>query len=258
MRLGFVGAGAITEAIVTGLLREGARETDILLSPRGADVAGRLADRHPGVVRIAADNQAVLEGCDMVFVAVRPQIVREVLAGLRFKETHVVVSLVAMLSLEELSPLVAPAARVLRAIPLPAAAEGRSPTALMPPDPTVAALFERVGTVTEVSDPTAFDALAAASGTMAAHFSMAAAVAGWLAEQGLPQDAARDYVGRILSGLARTADASPTTDFARLAREHTTPGGLNEQLERHLGDSGAFEAMRAGLDGLHRRIREGR
>jgi pyrroline-5-carboxylate reductase len=73
MKLGFVGAGAITTAIVTGLNASGGGADTILVSPRNANVAAALAGRFSNVT-VAADNQAVLDGSDVVMIAVRPQV----------------------------------------------------------------------------------------------------------------------------------------------------------------------------------------
>ncbi|WP_246479566.1 NAD(P)-binding domain-containing protein [Kaustia mangrovi] len=70
MTLGFIGTGALTSAIVTGLRSLEESPLPVLLSPRNRDIAADLASRHSDV-RVAADNQAVLDGCDTVMLAVR-------------------------------------------------------------------------------------------------------------------------------------------------------------------------------------------
>jgi len=66
------------------------------LSPRNEEIAAELAARYPDV-RIASDNQAVLDECDTVMLAVRPQIAHEVLPQLRFRREHHLISLIATL-----------------------------------------------------------------------------------------------------------------------------------------------------------------
>lgn len=72
MRLGFVGTGAITSAIVTGLNAAGIDGDTILVSPRNAETAAALAAKFPNVT-VAASNQAVLDGSNVVIIAVRPR-----------------------------------------------------------------------------------------------------------------------------------------------------------------------------------------
>ncbi len=61
MKLGFIGTGALTSAIVTGLRSLPDVDVPVVLSPRNADIAAGLASRFADV-RMARDNQAVLDG----------------------------------------------------------------------------------------------------------------------------------------------------------------------------------------------------
>lgn len=85
MKLGFIGTGTISEAIVNSIVGSGRRIDSITVSPRNAGMAAKLADTH-AVVRIAPDNQAVIDDSDMLFITVRPQVVEEVLRPLRFRK----------------------------------------------------------------------------------------------------------------------------------------------------------------------------
>lgn len=254
MQLGFIGTGAITSAMVTGLCAPNGAGHQIRLSPRNATVAADLARRYPGVA-VAYSNQDVLDGCEVVVLAVRPPMARGVLAELRFRPEHRVISVMAGLARRQIAGLVAPAAQVTRAVPLPAAAERRSPTAIFPPDPVVAALFAPLGSTAEVETEDEFEALSAATATLAAHFTFSDSVAGWLTRQGVPQAKARDYVSRMILGLAAAAVDAPERSFRELADECATPGGMNEQVLRHLMENDVFERVAEGLDGILRRVR---
>jgi pyrroline-5-carboxylate reductase len=63
MKLGFIGTGALTAAIVGGLKSIADNSVSVLLSPRNEEIAASLASRYPDV-RVASDNQAVLDACD--------------------------------------------------------------------------------------------------------------------------------------------------------------------------------------------------
>src|SRR5262245_11322678 len=106
MTLGFVGTGTITAAMVRGLHRAGF-DRPLVLSPRNAELAAKLAAECTNV-SIGSSNQDVLDQCETVFIAVTPQVVDEVMAGLRFEPRHRVVSLVATVSMRRLSELVEP------------------------------------------------------------------------------------------------------------------------------------------------------
>src|SRR5262249_14739752 len=153
MKLGFVGCGTIAAAMVTGL-RGAGRSDAILLSPRNAEIAAALAEKFPGV-RIAKDNQVVLDASDLVVLAVRPPILEGVLSGLRSRPDHQVLSLVATVTLDYLKSKTAPAAKVVRAVPLPSVAQRRGPTAIFPPDADIAALFDALGTAIPLKEESA-------------------------------------------------------------------------------------------------------
>ena len=255
MNLGFVGTGAITSAIVTGLQSAGC-EHAIRVSPRNAEAAAGLARQFPAV-SVAASNQEVLDESDVVVLAVRPQVARRVLSELRFRPAHHVISLVGAFPLLAISQLVDPAGAVTRAVPLPAAAKRRSPTAIYPRDALALELFALLGPAFEVDTETEFNALCAATSTMATYFALADSVAAWLAGNGVAEAKARNYIAYVFSGLADTAIEAPERSFAVLACEHATPGGLNEQVRKHLAGRGLFDAVSEGLDAVMRRITSG-
>src|SRR5260370_1759278 len=87
MRLGFIGTGTITQAVVTGLLRFGVTFDHISLSPRNAETAAGLAALD-GRVRACANNQEVLETSDIFCLAAVPQITTDVSSTLRFDSRH--------------------------------------------------------------------------------------------------------------------------------------------------------------------------
>jgi pyrroline-5-carboxylate reductase len=254
VKLGFIGTGTITSAIVRGLGTDFLMHSTIHLSPRSADIANALAGHFPNV-HVGASNQAVLDASDVVMVAVRPQIVREVLADLQFRANHHVISLVATVSLETMTDLIAPARNVVRAVPLPAVAFRRGPTAIFPPDAIAAGLFNKTGLAIQVDKAETFDALSAVSSTMASYFAFAGAIASWLTQTGLPAPEARKYVASIFEGLASTAADAPGDSFDSLATGHATLGGLNEQLRNHLEARGLFADVREGLDDVLARVR---
>ena len=115
--LGFIGAGAITDAVVQGLHAAGNAGHEIHLSPRSEARSRALAARYERVIR-EDSNAAVVAKSDIVFLAVRPQQMRE-LVGLRFRAEQTVVSFLAGTPIDQLRPFVAPAARLVRVVPLP-------------------------------------------------------------------------------------------------------------------------------------------
>ncbi len=247
-RYGILGVGEIAEAIVTGLCAEESRAPTILLSPRGRDRAAALSARHASVT-VARDNQAVLDGCATVVVCVRPADASAILAPLRVRTDHDVVSVMAGVRLAQLRTLLAPVATIARAIPLPTVARRAAPTPIHPGTVAARALFAEVGGATTVENEDTFDAMSAVTGTIAAHFRYLETIARWLGEQAIDAEEASRYVASIFAAVAETL-AADSADLAALASTYATPGGLNERFAAMLQAAGTFELVERSLESI--------
>jgi pyrroline-5-carboxylate reductase len=255
MQLGFVGTGTITTAIIDGLIKADPFWAEIVVSPRNAQTSQRLSARY-GSVRIAANNQEVLDSCEMVLVAVRPQVVAEVLRGLAFREDHQVVSLVATLGMDRLKPQVAPARSVTRAAPLPPVADRQGATAVFPRNTAVSALFDRLGAAIVASTEEEFDALFTATAVMGSYFELLHATVSWLTEHGVAAPLAKAYMAQMFYGLGAVARAEHSREMSDLRAEFSTRGGLNEQFYQTLRESGTFASVARAMDVIAARLRK--
>ncbi|HEX3778661.1 MAG TPA: NAD(P)-binding domain-containing protein [Pseudonocardiaceae bacterium] len=251
---GFVGAGEITAAIVTGLSADTAAAPPVFLSPRGIAVGQELASRFPNV-RVCETNQEVLDRAPSIVLAVRPPIAPAVLAELTFRPEHVVISAMAGIRLARLADWVAPAGQVVRTIPLPSAAHGQSLTTTYPDNAVARELFGRLGGVLVASEETALDAFSAATATLAAHLDYLTTIADWLADHGVDHDAATAYTAHIFGQLGQSLSRDGDS-LAALTEKHMTPGGINEQFMADLRGEGLPAMVRHALDRIFRRLRD--
>jgi pyrroline-5-carboxylate reductase len=252
-QLGFIGTGTITHAIVTGLCNAPDPPSQIWISPRSRNKARDLADSYPNV-HIATTNQEVLDRADTVILAVLPQVAHSVLKELVFRNSHQCISLIAGFSHASLLSLIHPASHCVRATPLPSVAHRRGPVAMYPSDAEAAALFSRIGEPVVVQHEGEFNSLVSCTAEMAPFFRLLDSCVRFMTAHNLADATARRYVGSLFSALGHTAlDCSGIT-FEQLAREHATPGGINEQLARELLDAGVFEAHQRGLDRIFTRL----
>ena len=246
MTYGIIGVGAIGAAIVTGLC-EGVQDApSVVVSARNASRAADLASRFRSV-RIAKSNQEVIDAASVVLLCIRPQEARSVLAGLKFSSAHAVVSMMAGIPIEILQQLVAPAQSIARAIPLPAVATREGATPIFPPAGAAQTLFDRLGSSIEIPNEVALEATSASTATVCAHFAYLNAISQWLIAQGVAETAARRQVAATFAGLAKHLQAD-APDFAELARDHATRGGINEQFLGVLEQARVFDAVSTGLD----------
>lgn len=254
MRLGFLGTGTITEAVVTGLCKTHFRGAAIVVSPRSDKVARRLAAEHANVA-IGSSKQDVLDRSDIVFLAVRPQVVEDVVGALAFRPDHHVISFVAAVPLGRIGELIGLPVRLSQALPLPFVADLQGATAIHPADAVADAVFSALGTAVQVESKLHFDLLTATSALMGTYFGVLDAASGWAERKGLPRAAGDAYLRQLFSGLAHVASSKPTTSFIDLVGEHSTKGGLNEQVLADYQNLGGLDALQKAFDRVLARVR---
>ena len=252
-RLGFIGVGTIAAALITGMCAAGEQRATFLLSPRNPDIAKGLAERF-SFVEVARDNQAVIDGSDIVFLAVRPQVAAEVLGPLKFRREQRIVSLIATFDVARLRELVAPAGTITRAAPLPSVARRLGPLTLYPPVPEIAGLLQGLGQLVQLQNEADLEAFWATTGLMASYFGFLDEIAGWLTRQNLPDTQVRPFVAAMFEALAATGAERSRDGFDQLIVEHSTPGGLNEQAYRELQAAGWTGLVSQVLHLLHARV----
>ena len=251
-RIGFIGTGNIASALVEGFCSAPDAQA-IVLSPRNRAKSAALAARFRSVT-VAADNQAVVDAADTVFISVRPPVVEAVLSPLRFRAEQQIVSLAATCSLAALEPLLAPANKIVRAVPLPPAARCLGAIPYWPAQPFAGPLLARLGKPLAVETEPQLHVLWAVTGLIAPFYALFESVAGWAAEKGVAPATAADYSGAMFHALTALCLEGDPDRFARLAEEAATPGGLNEQAVGLLRRGGAYDGFRNALDAVLKRF----
>lgn len=256
MKLGFLGAGTISSAVIAGLAQSGLDIEGIAVSPRNAATAARLAARY-ALVSVGRDNQDVVDRSQIVFLAVRSQVAEAVIREIRFRPDHHVVSFIPVASPETLAEWIGLPVRITQALPLPFVADRSGATAFYPPDETVFAIFSALGTAVAVRDRREYELLTTGSAVMGTYFGFLESAERWLAEGGVPSAQAHAYLRQLFAGLAQATAAAPNASFEALRSEFSTRGGLNEQIFRDFKAGGGTAALKAALDAALMRVRGG-
>ncbi len=249
MRLGFVGTGELSTALIRGLVRCRGDRISVLVSPRSRQRSVALAV-DLAQVELAASNQAAVDGSDFVFVAVLPQQADDVLDGLAFRPSHTVVSLVAGLDFPRLREAVAPASRVHRMVVLPTVARRAGPVLHYPESDELDGLFAGMGTPVRPRNPAELAAFGYAGGLMSSFFRMARSAAAWMEAEGVPPEAARDYLFSMFAALSETGLETPVDALPELTARFETPGGINERCRGFLESEDWFSVYARGLDAM--------
>lgn len=258
-RIGFIGAGAMAEALAGGLAASGVPRERILASD--VDAARRRAFETRLAVATTPDNARLARESDLVVLAVKPGVVPAVLAELRRGAASEVarvlwISLAAGVPLAVLEAGLGSPVRVVRAMPntpalVRAGATGLFGNAATTNDDRAAAraLFESVGVAWEAPEEAQLDAVTGLSGSGPAYlFAFLEALIEAGTAVGLPHEAAELLAKQTAFGAAKLALESERSP-AELRRQVSSPGGTTlaglARLEA-LGFAGALgEAVRA-------------
>ena len=255
MKIGFIGTGNITSAVVEGLCTATDAPSKIMLSPRNAEKARRLAQRFEPVV-VAKNNQEVIDKSEIVFIALRPNVAEEILKELRFHPEQLILSLIPTYPLVKLRSLVSPASHIVRAVPLPPVAKHHGPVIFYPDDKKAYHIFKRIGNPLAVPDEKQLHVLWTMTGLISPYFALLEETHHWAVKNGVDKDISERYTAWMFQALSDMAVNQENSDFSEMAKEAATPGGLNEQAVKYIREQGAYHSFNEALDQIILRFGE--
>jgi pyrroline-5-carboxylate reductase len=249
MRIGFLGVGTISTAVIHAMYARDRERFTLFLSPRSAEATRKLAATYPHCIRLES-NQAVIDASDMVVIAMRPQQVDAALGDLVFRADQTVASFIAAMPPSRMAPLVAPATRIAQLVPLPPIALHKGPLLICPAIPEVMAAFAGLGEMVVLEDETKIRIVSCASAIMSTYYEMQNSVIEWAVERGLDRSTSALYVRSLLEGLAVAGRHADVADLDALPARHQTKGGLNERVRAGLMTDDWFGQLRRRLDDI--------
>ncbi|HBB92381.1 MAG: hypothetical protein A2X22_11100 [Bacteroidetes bacterium GWF2_49_14] len=241
--LGFIGIGKIASAVIEGFCTGECGDLTISISPRNREKSLSLAGKYSNVFRMES-NQAVVDCSDIVFLALRPAQAEDALTALTFREDQIIVSLIPLINHAGLTKLLAPAANICRAIPLPPVVNHTCPIPIFNPHETVVALLSRIGQPQVIADETQLHTLWTLTCLITPYYDLLQELSSWSTEHGVDRVTANQYIANLFQALAYTAQIADPILFDELAKHAATPGGLNEQSGREIASSGSHLAYR--------------
>ena len=242
MRIGFIGTGTISAAVIEGL-QSLPDAPEIVVSPRSEGTSLALAAKFKRVTRAATNAEAAK--ADIVFLGMRPAHLEEAIAGIEFGPNQIVASMVAGFSLDDIRKRW-PAPTICRFIPLPGIARGVGPMATYPAVPEIIKLFSPLGDLFVVADESKLG-FGGLNSFMSSYYELQRALIDVGTGAGLSASDSRGFVISLLGMLAETAQRTPDASFANLVDEHQTKGGLNERVRANLLAAKWFDAPAAAL-----------
>tara|TARA_B100001123_G_scaffold54359_1_gene57505 strand:- start:616 stop:1386 length:771 start_codon:yes stop_codon:yes gene_type:complete len=253
MKLGFIGTGKITLAVVTGICRSKISFKKILLSPRNKNVGKKLKRKFKKVF-IAKNNQEIVNSCNWVFLAVTPTVGKKIIKDLRFRSSQTIVSFISTMTLPQLKKDIKIKAKIVRAIPLPPISLRKGPVPIFPPNKKVKKFFNKLGTTVEITNEKLSKNFWSTSGMMAPFYELLSTTSNWLVKHGVKRNKAQKYITSLFVALSEDAVVNSKKDLKHLVKESQTPKGLNEQGVKELRKAGFYKSTEKTLNSILKRL----
>lgn len=229
-KVGFLGAGNMGFAIMKGIT--GSSLTDIELY--AFDISETLRDRASSIgVNVCTSETDLVEKCDYVFLAVKPQVLSGVLETIRPSLTadKVVVSIAAGISGEYLKTRTMPELKAVLVMPNTPLLLGEGATALSKVEPAtdeefdlVCSIFGACGEYAVLPADKMKEIIAINGSSPAFIYLFAKAFIEYASEQGISDEAAKKLFAKTLVGSAKMiTDSGNTID--ELIKMVSSPGG---------------------------------
>jgi len=253
MKLGFIGTGTITSAVITGICTSKISFEKILVSPRNKNIAQKLKKRFRKV-SIAKTNQEIVDKCNWIFLAVTPKVGEKIIPKLNFKPNQKIVSFISTIDLSQLKKYIRKKVKIVRAIPLPPISIGKGPVPICPPDKQVKSFFDKIGTTIEIKSEKSSNNFWSMSGMMAPFYEMLKIQSDWLVKKGIARDKAQKYITSLFVALSEDSAINSKKHLKYLVAQSQTPGGLNEQGVKELKKSGFYKSLEKSLNSILKRL----
>ena len=210
-KLGFIGLGNMGSAIIGGILGSGRAEPEDII---GSDHSQQGRERAEELYKIATtgDNREVARKADILFFAVKPQFLDDVLTEIRdeLPEGQLIVSIVAGRSVSYYQKMLGEKVRLVRLMPNTPALVGAGMTAACCSPGVTKEEMEEVGdlcrtfSLFEVVPETLFDAVTGVSGSSPAYvFMFIEAMADAAVLAGMPRAQAYKFSAQAVLGSAK-------------------------------------------------------
>jgi len=231
MKIGFLGAGKMAEAILSSVIQGGCEPWEVMACDKSEE-RRKLMEKQYQVI-VTDDPALAVKSCKVLVLAVKPQDFDALLTGIKDKltEKHLLISIAAGKTLAAIKKVAGSRPRVVRVMPNLAlmVQEGMSVYCpaknAKPADKRlVAQIFGGAGSALELPEKH-FDAVTALSGSGPAFFAYAlqAMIAGGVALK-LPKDAARLLAEQTLIGTGIYLQKTGR-DIAEFIQAVTSPKG---------------------------------
>lgn len=268
-KISFIGGGNMAQALISGLIGRGINPSNITVADPSEAIRDQLKQRKINAVDPTANtetdnSQVAVKGADVVVLAVKPQVMRQVVSDFaEVLDRQLVVSVAAGLSTESLSKMLGGYKNIVRAMPNTPAMIQKGATGLYAADyitevdkTLAASLMSASGLVSWVEKEEQLHAVTAVSGSAPAYFFyMLEAMIDAAVEQGLDSKQAAALAMQTALGAAQMAITSEEAP-AELRRKVTSPNGTTQAAIESLQQDNFAQVMKKAMQACYTRSEE--
>lgn len=262
MKIGFIGAGNMTQALIKGILEpKQVKNNQVYVSNRTPGKLIKLKELYPGL-NAREFNEEIVDECDIIILAMKPQDLPAAVSEIseKFREEQIIISLAAGINIDALAKII-PEGRLARMMPNTTSLIGRGVIGLLTQNmdesgsDLIHDIFSSLGVMLDVETEDQFDALmvSCSSGTGFV-FEMMMYWQDWIQERGFTEEEAKQMTVETFLGASLLAAQSAGINIEELQQRVTskkgvTAAGLNSmrelEIERALRISFEKASMRA-------------
>jgi pyrroline-5-carboxylate reductase len=261
INIGFIGGGNMATALIGGLVASGFAPARLYVSDTNPQ---RLTALSIHQVQTTENSQELVDQCDVIVLAVKPQSMHRVLSDLRFtRDNQLLLSIAAGVRTQAILQWIGKEIALVRAMPNTPALMRSAATGLYATHNVTRQQHEiaehimrAVGITIWLDEEIKIDAVTAISGSGPAYFFyLMEAMEATARELGLDNNTAHLLTVQTAFGAAKLAlevEDSPTN----LRERVTSPGGTTEQAINHMQKHRLQDILRDAIKAAEHRSRE--
>ncbi len=264
LTIGFIGGGNMASSLIGGLIADGLAPEQITVSEPNSERRAQL--RAHFAVNTVADNRSVVEQSQVVVLAVKPQVFKQVCSEIQEvaqSQRPLFVSIAAGLRIGDIDRWMGSGNAIVRTMPNTPSLIQTGATGMYANQLVTKAQKERaesilraVGLTLWVEEEGALDAVTALSGSGPAYFFLIIELLEQAGESlGLKGEASRLLALQTAFGAAKMALES-NESCATLRQRVTSPGGTTEKALEILRDGDIEQLLHKALSGARERAQQ--
>lgn len=255
MKLGFVGVGKIATSVIEGIFKAKINVNEIILSPKNRKNSKFLQNKFKKI-KIAKNNQEVLDKSNWVVLSVTPKIGKQILKNLKFKKNHIILNFMSTIHNSELKKIIFPAKQIFKIAPLPMIKYNLGPIIIYPKNKMIENFFSRLGKVIATNNEKENKKLWVMTSFMATYLEIFNTAHKWFVKKGVKQNKSKEYINHLFKALNNELLKNSNYSIDKIIKEFQTKGGINEELLKRVKKSGIFKNLDKGFNKIYNRVKK--